>query len=156
MDTCGTGDDPRQAQPIFSFGYLLRRLATTLDLPTSERDLFINAARAQRCPDTALLPDLPPVPARSAPAHPLPLQLPAQATPLIGRERAAAIYALDAASPIWRLSPAWAPFRAATEARLSAALAPEALAAALQHGRGQDRWASARALLDELERLGWG
>lgn len=70
--------------------------------------------------------------------------------------RAAEIYGLEAGWPLWRGSRLAAPYRERILAAVNAALPPEALAAAVERGRGLERWGAARALLAELVAAGWG
>lgn len=84
--------------------------------------------------------------------------LPACILPLVAEGRAelaAELYGLDAQRSLWRTSRLVSPYRERLLAGLGAALPPDALAAAVERGRGLEQWGAARALLRELEALGW-
>jgi hypothetical protein len=89
----------------------------------------------------------------------LSLALPACILPLVAAgkaERAAELFALGSAMPLWHASQPMARYLSRLLAALSATLSPEALAAAMERGRGLEMWETGRALLAELEVLGWG
>ena len=88
----------------------------------------------------------------------LEMALPPCVLPLVaaGRaERAAEIYGLSVNSSYWRGSRLLAPYLERLLGGLRGALTPEALEAGRARGAGLERWATAEALLADLEAAGW-